>query len=53
MLQALLCRFNVRHGWRVERTEDGRGFRRCRYCRKDDDRGGGSGPAARGAALGL
>jgi hypothetical protein len=45
MIQALLCKFNIRHGWHVEHAEDGSVYKRCRRCGKDDDehtRGGGN-----------
>jgi hypothetical protein len=29
------------HRWQVVRTEDGRPYRRCRRCGKDDTRGDG------------
>lgn len=41
MLQALMCRLNLRHEWHVEHTEDGGLYKRCLCCGKDDDRGGG------------
>jgi hypothetical protein len=43
MIQALLCKLNIRHEWHDEHTEDGSRYRRCRLCGKDDDRGGGGG----------
>ena len=40
MIQALLCKLNLRHDWHVEHTDDGRHFRRCVRCGRDDDSGG-------------
>ncbi|UEL29477.1 hypothetical protein [Pseudarthrobacter sp. L1SW] len=37
MIQALLCKLNVRHEWHLEHAEDGGVYRRCRRCGKDDD----------------
>lgn len=37
MIQALLCKLNIRHDWHVEHAEDGTMYRRCRRCGKDDD----------------
>ena len=43
MIQALLCKLNIRHEWHLEHAGDGAVYRRCRRCRKDDDqRGEGS-----------
>jgi len=39
----LLCRLNVRHHWHTETTEDGRRYRCCARCGKDDPRQGNSG----------
>lgn len=41
MIQALLCKLNIRHDWHVEHADDGSVYRRCRRCGKDDDSGGG------------
>ena len=41
MIQALLCRLNIRHEWHIEHTDDGGVYKRCLRCGKDDDRGGG------------
>lgn len=41
MIQALLCKLNMRHEWHLEHTEDGRLYKRCLRCGKDDARGGG------------
>jgi hypothetical protein len=40
----LLCRLNLRHHWHWESTDDGRRYRRCRTCGKDDNHMG-NGPA--------
>ncbi|MDP9984709.1 hypothetical protein J2W14_004136 [Pseudarthrobacter oxydans] len=37
MIQALLCKLNMRHEWHVEHADDGSVYRRCRRCGKDDD----------------
>lgn len=44
MLQALMCKLNIRHEWHTEHAEDGSLYKRCLRCGKDDDqrgRGGG------------
>ena len=41
MIQALLCKLNIRHEWHIEHTDDGGMYKRCMRCGKDDDRGGG------------
>jgi hypothetical protein len=44
MLQALMCKLNIRHEWHIEHAEDGSLYKRCLRCGKDDDqrgRGGG------------
>jgi len=33
----VLCLLNVHHDWRLEHTDDGGRYRRCRKCGKDDD----------------
>jgi hypothetical protein len=43
MFKALLCKLHISHEWHLEHTEDGRLYRRCLRCGKDDDRGGGGG----------
>ena len=43
MIQALLCKLNIRHEWHIEHTDDGGVYKRCMRCGKDDDRGGGRG----------
>jgi hypothetical protein len=40
MIQALLCKLNIRHEWHLEHAEDGAVYRRCRRCGKDDDQHG-------------
>jgi hypothetical protein len=47
MLQALMCKLNIRHEWHVEHTEDGSLYKRCIRCGRDDDRGGGGTGAPR------
>ncbi|MFJ5859901.1 hypothetical protein ACIQCM_00600 [Pseudarthrobacter sp. NPDC092439] len=45
MIQALLCKLNIRHEWHLEHADDGVVYKRCRRCGKDDDernRGGGN-----------
>jgi hypothetical protein len=32
----LLCRLNIHHRWRVERSPGGEFYRRCQKCGKDD-----------------
>lgn len=41
MIQALLCKLNIRHDWHLEHAEDGGVYKRCCRCGKDDDSGGG------------
>lgn len=41
MIQALLCKLNIRHDWHLEHAEDGGVYKRCRRCGKDDDSCGG------------
>jgi hypothetical protein len=41
VIQALLCKLNIRHEWHIEHTDDGGVYKRCLRCGKDDDRGGG------------
>jgi hypothetical protein len=33
----VLCQLNVHHDWRLDHTDDGGRFWRCRTCGKDDD----------------
>ena len=33
----VLCQLDVHHDWRLEHTEDGGRYWRCRKCGKDDD----------------
>ena len=40
MDKRLLCRFNLRHQWHTETTDDGRRFRRCTRCGKICDDAG-------------
>lgn len=40
MIQALLCKLNIRHEWHLEHAEDGGVYKRCRRCGKDDDQRG-------------
>ena len=45
MFGALLCKVNISHKWHVEHSEDGRVYKRCLRCGKDDDEravGGGN-----------
>ena len=40
MLKSLLCRLNLHHEWHTELTEDGKRYKRCALCGKDDARVG-------------
>lgn len=40
MIQALLCKLNMRHDWHLEHAEDGTVYKRCHRCGKDDDQRG-------------
>lgn len=40
MIQALLCKLNLRHEWHIEHADDGIVYKRCRRCGKDDDERG-------------
>jgi hypothetical protein len=51
MLGSLMCRLNLRHEWRTERTEDGGRFKRCRRCGKDWQ--GPDATSATGSPMGL
>jgi hypothetical protein len=42
MIQALLCKLNLRHHWHVEHAEDGGLYTRCLRCGKDGSGGDGA-----------
>ncbi|TQJ36748.1 hypothetical protein FBY36_4056 [Arthrobacter sp. SLBN-122] len=47
----MLCKFNVRHEWHIEHTEDGAIYKRCLRCGKDGEAADAGDGAANGWAL--